>query len=67
MRAGLRAAKARGVRLGRAPADIDEGEARRRRAQGQTMKQVADHFGVNVRTLQRYLNQGDKIPLRPAR
>ena len=67
VRAGLRAARARGVRLGRAPADIDEGEARRRRAQGQTMKQVADHFGINVRTLQRYLNQGDKKPLRPAR
>ena len=67
VRAGLRAARARGVRLGRAPADIDEGEARRRRVQGQTMKQVADHFGVNVRTLQRYLNRGDKIPPRPAR
>jgi DNA invertase Pin-like site-specific DNA recombinase len=67
VRAGLRAARARGVRLGRAPADIDEGEARRRRAEGQTMKQVADHFRVNVRTLQRYLNQGDKIPPRPAR
>ena len=67
VRAGLRAARARGVRLGRAPADIDEGEARRRREQGQTMKQVADHFNIRVRTLQRYLNQGDINRPRPAR
>jgi len=67
VKAGLRAAKARGVRLGRAPAEIDLKGARRRRAQGQTMKQVADHFGVSVRTLQRYLNQGDKSPPRRAR
>lgn len=64
VKAGLRAAKARGVRLGRAPADIDLKEARRRRAQGQTMKQVADHFGVSVRTLQRRLAEGDKNPRR---
>jgi DNA invertase Pin-like site-specific DNA recombinase len=67
VRAGLRAARARGVRLGRAPADIDEGEARRRREQGETMRQVADHLNVSVRTLQRYLNRGDKSPPRPAR
>jgi len=67
VRAGLRAARARGVRLGRAPADIDEGEARRRRAEGQTMRQVADRFGVSVRTIQRCLNRGDRNPCRPAR
>lgn len=58
VKAGLRAAKARGVRLGRKAADIDLEGARRRRARGQTMKQVADHFNVSVRTLQRYLNRG---------
>ena len=67
VKAGLRAAKARGVRLGRAPAAIDVREARRRRAKGETMRQVAAHFNVAVRTLQRYLNQGDKSPPRPAR
>ena len=67
VKAGLRAAKARGVRLGRAPAAIDVREARRRRANGETMRHVAGHFNVTVRTLQRYLNQGDKSPPRPAR
>ena len=67
VKAGLRAAKARGVRLGRARADIDLREARRRRAKGETMRQVAAHFSVTVRTLQRYLNRGDKSPPRPAR
>lgn len=60
VKAGLRAAKARGVRLGRAPAEIDLGEARRRRAQGQTMKQIADHFNISVRTVQRRLRDRDK-------
>lgn len=67
VKAGLRAAKARGVRLGRAPADIDIREARRRRAKGETMRQVAAHFNVTVRTLQRYLNKGDNSPPRSAR
>ena len=67
VRAGLRAAKARGVRLGRKAADIDIEEARRRRAQGQTMRQVADHFNVTVRTLQRRLRDSDRNPRRPAR
>ncbi len=67
VRAGLRAAKARGVRLGRRAADIDEGEARRRRERGETMRQVADHFNVSVRTVQRCLNRGDRNPRRAAR
>ena len=67
VRAGLRAARARGVRLGRRAADIDEGEARRRRAGGMTMREIADHFNVSVRTIQRCLNRGDRNPRRPAR
>lgn len=62
VRAGLRAAKARGVKLGRSPAEIDLADARRRRKQGQTMNEIADRFGVSVRTLQRRLNGGDNKP-----
>jgi DNA invertase Pin-like site-specific DNA recombinase len=67
VRAGLRAARARGVRLGRAPADIDEGEARRRRAEGMTMREIAEHFDISVRTLQRRLRDSDRNHPRPAR
>ncbi len=67
VKAGLRAAKARGVRLGRAPATIDVKEARRRRAQGMTMREIAERFGISVRTLQRKLRDSDKNPHRPAR
>ena len=67
VRAGLRAAKARGVRLGRRVAVIDEREARRRRAKGMTMREIAEHFGISVRTLQRKLRDSDKNPRRPAR
>lgn len=67
VKAGLRAAKARGVRLGRAPAAIDVREARRRRAEGMTMREIAEHFNISVRTLQRKLRDSDKNPRRPAR
>ncbi len=67
VKAGLRAAKARGVRLGRAPAAIDVRETRRRRSQGQTMREIAEHFGISVRTLQRRMRDSDKNPRRPAR
>ena len=36
------------------------GEARRRLVKGQTMRQIADHFNVAVRTVQRRLRDGDK-------
>lgn len=67
VKAGLRAARARGVRLGRKAADIDLREARRRRAAGMTMREIAEHFGISVRTLQRRLRDSDKNPRRPAR
>jgi len=67
VKAGLRAAKARGVRLGRKAADIDIEEAHRRRAEGMTMREIAKHFSISVRTLQRKLRDSDKNPLRPAR
>ncbi len=60
VKAGLRAAKARGVRLGRKTADIDLEGARRRRAEGMTMKAIAEHFGISVRTLQRRLRGATK-------
>ena len=56
VKAGLRAARARGVRLGRTPADIDIDEARRLRDAGRTMAEVARHFGTSPRTLRRRLN-----------
>ena len=60
VKAGLRAARARGVRLGRAPAEINLEEARRMRADGQTMVEVARHFNVSVRTLRRHRNGRSK-------
>ena len=56
VKAGLRAARARGVRLGRAPAELDTDQARRMRDAGRTMAEVAKHFGVSPRTLRRRLN-----------
>ncbi len=67
VKAGLRAAKARGVKLGRKAADIDVEGARRRRAEGMTMREIAEHFDISVRTLQRRLRDSDKNPRRPAR
>ncbi len=60
VRAGLRAARARGVKLGRRVTEIDVKDARRRRAAGQTMQQIADHFNVSIRTVQRRLRHSDK-------
>jgi len=62
VKAGLRAAKARGVRLGRARADIDLEGARRRREEGMTMREIAEHFDISVRTLQRRLRGATKTP-----
>ena len=62
VKAGLRVAKARGVRLGRRAAAIDIEGARRRRAEGMTMRQIAEHFGISVRTLQRRLRGATKTP-----
>lgn len=62
VKAGLRAAKARGVRLGRKAAAIDIEGARRRRAEGMTMRQIAEHFGISVRTLQRRMRGVTKTP-----
>ncbi len=60
VRAGLRAARARGVKLGRRASEIDVRDARRRRAAGQTMQQIADRYNVSIRTVQRRLRDGDK-------
>ena len=62
VKAGLRAAKARGVRLGRRAAAIDMEGARRRRAEGMAMRQIAEHFGISIRTLQRRLRGVTKTP-----
>lgn len=54
-RAGLAAAKRRGVRLGRPPAHIDMFKAKGMRAQGKSLRTVARHFGIGASTLHRLL------------
>jgi DNA invertase Pin-like site-specific DNA recombinase len=54
-RAGLAAAKRRGVRLGRPPAHIDMFRAKAMRAHGKSLRTVARHFGIGASTLHRLL------------
>jgi DNA invertase Pin-like site-specific DNA recombinase len=61
-RAGLAAAKRRGVRLGRPPAHIDVFKARGMRAQGKSLRAVARHFGIGASTLHRLLAGDAKEP-----
>jgi DNA invertase Pin-like site-specific DNA recombinase len=56
-RAGLAAAKRRGVRLGRPPAHIDIFKAKAMRAQGKSLRAVGRHFGIGASTLHRLLAQ----------
>lgn len=54
-RAGLAAAKRRGVRLGRPPAHIDMFTAKALRAKGQSLRSIARRFGIGASTLHRLL------------
>jgi DNA invertase Pin-like site-specific DNA recombinase len=56
-RAGLAAAKRRGVRLGRPPAHIDIFKAKAMRAQGKSLRAIGRHFGIGASTLHRLLAQ----------
>jgi DNA invertase Pin-like site-specific DNA recombinase len=56
-RAGLAAAKRRGVRLGRPPAHIDMFKAKAMRAQGKSLRTIGRHFGIGASTLHRLLAQ----------
>ena len=60
--AGLANAKRHGKRLG-APKKSAPETVRVLRAQGLTVQQVAQQLGVTERTVQRYSNGGDKIPV----
>jgi DNA invertase Pin-like site-specific DNA recombinase len=48
VRAGLRNARAKGKTLGRPVIAVDPEEVKRMRAQGQSWKKVASHFGVSI-------------------
>jgi DNA invertase Pin-like site-specific DNA recombinase len=50
VRAGLRNAKAKGIRLGRPRCDVSPSEVRRLRAQGASWKQAGDKLGVSATT-----------------
>ena len=64
-RAGLAAAKRRGVRLGRPPAHIDIFKARMMRQQGKSLRTIARHMGVGASTLHRVLSHDDGIHVTP--
>jgi DNA invertase Pin-like site-specific DNA recombinase len=54
-RAGVAAARRRGVRLGRPPARLDVDELRGLRAQGRSVRQIAEMLHVGASTIQRRL------------
>jgi len=57
VRAGMARAKAQGKRLGRPRANVDAAEVRALRAQGRSLKQVADQFGISKTTVIRLARQ----------
>jgi len=65
--AGLQAARARGVRLGRRPVDVDVGQALQLRSQGRSFRQVARVLGVGSTTVHRALaGLGGGVPMTPS-
>jgi DNA invertase Pin-like site-specific DNA recombinase len=54
-KAGLRRAVSQGKTLGRKEQDIDISDVRARQAQGETLGEIAESMGVNLRTLMRRL------------
>lgn len=57
--AGQAAARRRGVRIGRPPADIDVPRAAKMRAGGMSLREIARDLGVGVSTLHRALKDHD--------
>jgi DNA invertase Pin-like site-specific DNA recombinase len=53
VKAGMKSASARGVRLGRRAVQVDAGEVHRRRAAGQTFESIAKELRVSLRTVYR--------------
>jgi DNA invertase Pin-like site-specific DNA recombinase len=62
VRAGLRNAVARGVRLGRPKRKVDAAEIARLRASGASWREVAERMGIGVGTAVRALQQALQIP-----
>ena len=60
VKAGLRNAKAKGQRLGRPRADVDEGEVEALRASGASWRAVAEKLGVGVGTVHRIAQRRSK-------
>jgi putative DNA-invertase from lambdoid prophage Rac len=54
-RAGMEQARRRGSRIGRPQARLDKDELRRLRAQGLSVRKIAEHLGVGSSTVQRHL------------
>jgi len=47
VKAGLRRAKERGKRVGRPKISVDEGEIRRLRAEGRSLREIAEQVGIS--------------------
>jgi DNA invertase Pin-like site-specific DNA recombinase len=60
VKAGLRNARAKGKRLGRPRADVDETEIKALRAAGASWRAVAEKLGVGVGTVHRIAQQSSK-------
>jgi DNA invertase Pin-like site-specific DNA recombinase len=58
VKSGVAAAKRRGARLGRPPARLDEDRLRELRAQGLSVRQIAETLQVGSSTVQRRLGGG---------
>jgi DNA invertase Pin-like site-specific DNA recombinase len=54
-KAGIEAARRRGARIGRPRARLDRDELAELRAQGWSVRKIADHMGVGTSTVQRHL------------
>lgn len=61
-RAGVAAAIRRGAKVGRPRARVDLERARELRAQGRTIRDVADELGVGVATLHRAMKAASWVP-----
>jgi DNA invertase Pin-like site-specific DNA recombinase len=67
-RAGIEAARRRGARIGRPRARLDRDQLRELRAQGLSVRQIAERMGVGTSTVQRHLARlgGQIVRLRGA-
>jgi DNA invertase Pin-like site-specific DNA recombinase len=57
VKAGMKSARARGVRIGRRAIEVDSGEVHRRRAAGETYQSISKQLGISLRTIYRNSRQ----------